>query len=98
MARFRHIGPSFMQKAHTKTAGQLCAHESGHTVGLNHQSKYDSNCQLIQTYSTGDGINAPVMGNSLYSNGGLWWVGSTPAGCNVIQNDDEILTNKLGLK
>lgn len=79
--------------------GEICSHELGHTAGLTHQSKYNSSCQLLETYNTGDGTNAPIMGNSMYAlNGGSWWVGPTPNGCNTIQNDDKILTASLGLR
>lgn len=74
----------------------ISSHEFGHTIGLNHQSVYDANCVLTVTYNTGDGINAPLMGNSLNAvNRGKWWTGKTSLNCNNVQNDTLVLAAKL---
>lgn len=78
---------------------EICSHELGHAVGLSHQSAYTSACVFTSAYNPGDGTNAPLMGNSLYAaNGGSWWVGPTPNGCTAYQDDNKILTAKLGLR
>jgi hypothetical protein len=78
---------------------EICSHELGHAVGLSHQAAYTSACVFTSTYNPGDGVNAPLMGNSLYAaNGGSWWVGPTPNGCTVYQDDNKILTAALGLR
>jgi predicted Zn-dependent protease len=78
---------------------EICSHELGHTAGLSHQSSYSATCGFIDTYNTGDGTNAPLMGNSLYAtNGGSWWIGPTPNGCSAIQDDNKILTANLLLR
>lgn len=77
---------------------EICSHELGHSVGLSHQSSY-INCVFSALYNSGDGTNAPLMGNSLYAtNGGSWWVGPTPSGCTAYQDDNKILTAKLLLR
>lgn len=75
------------------------SHETGHTVGLYHQSQYDSNCNLMYTYKPCDYSTntGPIMGSIGVSCTPMWWVGPTPNGCNYIQDDDNVLTNKLGL-
>lgn len=74
-----------------KFIAECCSHESGHTLGLAHQSSYDNNCNLTQTYSLGAGTGetswAPVMGNSYYSNMTGWNDGPTPYGCTSTQDN-----------
>ncbi|MFZ1530322.1 MAG: T9SS type A sorting domain-containing protein [Ferruginibacter sp.] len=74
-----------------KFVAECCTHESGHTVGLSHQSAYDANCVLTQTYATGAGSGetgwAPVMGNSYNKNMTGWNDGPTPYGCTSTQDN-----------
>jgi hypothetical protein len=75
------------------------SHESGHTVGLYHQSQWDANCNLIFTYKPCD-VNGtgPIMGSVGSSCVPLWWIGPTPNGCTNIQDDNQIITQNIGLK
>jgi len=75
------------------------SHETGHTIGLYHQANWDANCNLISSYKGCDWTTntAPIMGNAV-SCTPLWWVGPTPNGCKAIQDDDVIITSKIGLK
>ncbi len=82
-----------------KRVRSATSHESGHTIGLYHQANWDVNCNLISSYrscdwNTGTG---PIMGNAI-SCTPLWWLGPTNYGCKDIQDDDAILTNKLGIR
>jgi len=83
-----------------KYVAECCTHESGHTVGLSHQSTYDNNCTLTETYSMGTGSGeiswAPVMGNSYYRNMTGWNNGPTPFGCNNTQDNLSIITSQNG--
>lgn len=72
--------------------GEIAAHEAGHTLSLTHQSIFDANCGLLNTYAPG-----MIMGNSLYVPYGQWTIGTTYT-CNTFQDDALILKNKLGLK
>ena len=82
-----------------KMVGECCTHESGHTVGLSHQSTY-SNCTLVDTYNAGIGSGeigwAPVMGNSYYKNLTGWNNGPTPNGCSITQDNLSIITTQNG--
>jgi len=82
-----------------KYVGECCTHESGHTLGLSHQSAY-SNCVLVDTYNTGVGTGeiswAPVMGNSYYKNMTGWNNGPTPNGCTAAQDNLNIITTQNG--
>ena len=83
-----------------KMVAECCSHESGHTVGLSHQSKYDGSCNLTATYNDGTGSGevgwAPIMGNSYYKNMSGWNNGPTPYGCTVVQDNLSIITSQNG--
>jgi hypothetical protein len=83
-----------------KYVGECCSHESGHALGLSHQSSYDTNCTLVETYNTGSGSGetgwAPVMGNSYYKNMTGWNDGPTPYGCANVQDNLTIITSQNG--
>ncbi len=83
-----------------KYIAECCSHESGHTVGLSHQSSYDNNCNLVETYAQGAGNGeiswAPVMGNSYNRNMTGWNDGPTPYGCEIIQDNLTTITTQNG--
>ena len=83
-----------------KYIGECCSHESGHTVGLSHQSTYDNNCVLTETYCMGTGTGevgwAPIMGNSYYRNMTGWNDGPTPYGCANTQDNLTTITSLNG--
>lgn len=85
-----------------KQVGECCSHESGHAVGLAHQSTYDvSNCTyptLEYNPGTGGGETgwAPIMGNSYYKNMSNWNNGATPYGCTVLQDNLSTITTQNG--
>ena len=89
------LGPN-----NAKYIAECCSHESGHSVGLSHQSSFDNNCNLTETYNSGIGSGetswAPIMGNGYYRNFTGWNAGPTPAGCNNIQDNLSIITSKNG--
>jgi hypothetical protein len=74
-----------------KYIAECCSHESGHALGLSHQSSYDANCVLTQQYNSGTGSGetgwAPIMGNSYTKNMTGWNDGVTPYGCAVAQDN-----------
>lgn len=86
--------------SNAKYLAECITHESGHTVGLSHQSKYNASCQLIEQYHVGNGTGetswAPVMGNSYYRNMTGWNDGPTPFGCANTQDNLTIITNSNG--
>jgi hypothetical protein len=85
-----------------KMVGECCSHESGHTVGLSHQSKYDpSDCSnYTEEYNSGTGGGqtgwAPIMGNSYYKNMSSWNYGPTPYTCSSIQDNLSIISTQNG--
>jgi hypothetical protein len=84
----------------TKNVAECCSHESGHTLGLSHQAKYNGSCTLIATYNDGVGTGeigwAPVMGNSYGKNLSGWNNGPTPNGCTADQDNLSIITSRNG--
>ncbi len=83
-----------------KYVAECCSHETGHTLGLSHQSAYDATCRLVATYAEGTGSGetgwAPIMGNSYYKNMTGWNDGPTPYGCSNIQDNLTIITTQNG--
>ncbi len=83
-----------------KYLAECITHESGHTVGLSHQSRYDGSCNLLEQYNIGNGSGetswAPVMGNSYYRNMTGWNDGPTPFGCANTQDNLTIITTSNG--
>lgn len=83
-----------------KYIAECCSHETGHTLGLSHQSKYDAGCNLTATYNEGAGLGesswAPIMGNSYYRNMSGWNNGPTPQGCSSNQDNLGIITGQNG--
>jgi hypothetical protein len=85
-----------------KKVAECISHETGHTVGLSHQSKYNQvDCNTpIETYNTGYGAGetgwAPIMGNSLNRNFSNWNDGPTPYGCTITQDNLTTITTQNG--
>jgi len=88
-----------------KYIAEACSHETGHTLGLQHQSVYDENCNKIAEYNDGKGDGetgwAPIMGMGYYKNLTTWNTGPNTEGCNTIQNDLTIIAgspNEFGFR
>jgi hypothetical protein len=82
----------------TKNISEAASHETGHTLGLYHQARYDANCVKVSDYHSGTGTGeigwAPIMGVGYYQNFTLWNNGPNSYGCNNLQSDlDRITTN-----
>ena len=89
------LGPN-----NSKYIAECCSHETGHTLGLSHQSRYDGTCTLTETYHTGLGTGetgwAPIMGNSYGKNMTGWNDGPTPYGCANTQDNLSIIIGANG--
>lgn len=83
-----------------KYIAECITHETGHTIGLSHQSTYNESCDLVDIYAMGAGTGetswAPVMGNSYYRNMTVWNEGPTPYGCSLVQDNLTIITTYNG--
>ena len=94
------VFPDRLGPNNAKYVAECCSHESGHTLGLSHQSNYNSSCQLLETYNSGTGTGetswAPIMGNSYYKSMTGWDLGPTPYGCSNIQDNLSIITTNNG--
>jgi len=85
--------------------GESASHEIGHTLGLQHQSIYDSNCAKTAEYSTGQGTGeigwAPIMGVGYYKNFTTWHTGTNTINCSTIQSDLSVISgspNNFGFR
>jgi hypothetical protein len=74
---------------------EATSHETGHTLGLYHQTLYDANCNFLKEYNPGGNGEAPIMGVSYYQAVGKWWIGTSVYGCSTTQNDALIIANKV---
>lgn len=88
-----------------KYIAEACSHEAGHTLGLQHQSLYNGSCGKVAEYYAGEGSGqigwAPIMGVGYYRNLTTWHNGTNAQGCDVYQNDIEIIAgpeNGFGLR
>jgi len=83
-----------------KMVGECCSHEAGHSLGLYHQSTWDTTCDLLAVYSLGDGTGevswAPIMGDSYYNNMTGWYNGLTPYACTMTQDNLSVITTQNG--
>lgn len=86
---------------HTRNISEASSHESGHTLGLFHQSVYDTNCVKTAEYNTGQGNGeigwAPIMGSAYSQNLTLWNNGPNAFGCQNFQNELDIILNSNNL-
>lgn len=87
-----------------KSYAEACSHEAGHTLGLNHHSKFDAVCNKTTEYNSGlAGPStqtgwAPIMGNSYSRNVTTWYKGaSNGSTCTAATQDDlSIITTTNG--
>jgi hypothetical protein len=83
----------------TKNIAEAASHEAGHTLGLRHQSSYDTNCVKTSDYNTGVGTGelswAPIMGMSYSRNLTTWYNGPSSLGCTEFQNDLDVITSAV---
>jgi hypothetical protein len=90
--------------SNAKSIAETISHESGHTLGLFHQSVYDANCVKTAEYNLGQGDGeigwAPIMGNPLNKTFTTWNNGKRSLTCSN-QNDITVIAAKIqngGLK
>jgi len=83
-----------------KRVAEAISHETGHTLGLYHQSSYSNTCTLTSSYHTGIGTGitswGPIMGNVASKNLTQWNFGPTPNGCSFLQDNLSIITTTNG--
>ena len=81
----------------SKMVSEAASHETGHTLGLQHQSLYDASCNFLAEYYSGMGSGeiswAPIMGNSYSRNLTLWHNGPNNYGCSNFQDELSIISS-----
>jgi hypothetical protein len=89
----------------TKYVAEAVSHEVGHTLGLQHQSSYNTSCTKTE-YNPGNGSGeiswAPIMGVGYYRNITTWHYGTNTYACNYYQDDlgiiSDLNTNGFGFR
>jgi hypothetical protein len=85
----------------TKFAAEAASHETGHTLGLAHQSIYDNNCNMLAEYNAGSGSGlsevswAPIMGYSVDRIFSTWNYGQSSIDCSIMQDDISTIASKI---
>jgi hypothetical protein len=79
-----------------KYTAEDASHEAGHGFGLQYQSQYDSDGNLITEYYAGPGDGtAPIMGCATYYRTPLsrWWYGTSSLGPTIMQDDMAVIAS-----
>ena len=83
-----------------KRIAEACSHESGHTLGLRHQSSYDEYGNKVSDYNWGQGSGeigwAPIMGAAYSENLSLWHYGPNSLSATTMQDDVAKIAAVLG--
>jgi len=83
-----------------KRVAEGISHETGHTMGLSHQSTYTSSCTIVYSYNPGMGMGetswGPIMGSASSMNTTQWNFGPTPKGCTIKEDNLSIITTNNG--
>ncbi len=78
-----------------KYISDATSHECGHTFGNRHHSEWqyndDGSCVKLNEYLWGN----MIMGASYYDPNPIFGIGANSLGCNVIQNDMDIINNSI---
>jgi hypothetical protein len=81
-----YVFPGNLGNGFAKFVAEASEHETGHLIGLNHQSVYSGTEKTFE-YNPGTPDKAPIMGRSYDSTRGLWWKGSSSLAFNLKQFD-----------
>jgi hypothetical protein len=81
-----------MANGNAKYTAEAVSHEAGHLFGLSHQAKW-SGSTLVESYHSGTGDWAPIMGVGYYVTRSTWHNGATPSGPTAYQDDLAIITS-----
>lgn len=74
----------------TRKISPAGSHETGHSIGLKHQSVWNSSCVKTDEYNPGNGIKSPIMGYP-YTLPYTWWQGISSKSCTDFQDDAAII-------
>jgi hypothetical protein len=78
------------------TIGESASHEPGHTLGLLHQSVFDSNvqpCNMLDEYRPG-----VTMGRAVNNTPTVWTIGPSAVSCTDIQDDKSVIASVVGFR
>ncbi len=81
-----------LANGNAKFTAEAASHEAGHLFGLSHQARWNGSI-LDESYHSGSGDWAPIMGVGYYVTRTAWHNGATSAGPTAFQDDLAILAN-----
>ena len=81
-----------LANGNAKFTAEAASHEAGHLFGLSHQARWNGSI-LDESYHSGSGDWAPIMGVGYYVTRTTWHNGATSAGPAAFQDDLAILAN-----
>jgi hypothetical protein len=85
------VFPANLANGNSWYTGKAASHESGHTMGLVHQSAYSGTTKTTEYYSgPGDGT-APILGYSYSAVRGMWWYGRDSNSSTSYQDDMAVI-------
>jgi hypothetical protein len=92
------VFPNNLGNGNVFYTGEAISHESGHTMGLQHQAAYSGTTQTSQyQQGPGDGT-APILGVSYYATRGMWWYGQSALGSTSYQDDMAVISSNFGYR
>ncbi len=92
------VFPDNLANGNVFYTGEAITHESGHTMGLNHQATYSDTTRTAEyQQGPGDGT-APIMGSSYYATRGMWWYGQSVLDSTSYQDDLAVIASNFGYR
>jgi hypothetical protein len=82
-----------LSNGYAQYTGEAAAHESGHMMGLNHQSQWSGTTKVNEYAPANAAGDAPIMGNSYTARRGMWWNGTASTGPADTQDDLSVISS-----
>jgi hypothetical protein len=90
-----------LANGYAQYSGEAAAHESGHLMGLEHQSQWNGTTKVNEYAPANAAGDAPIMGNSYTARRGMWWYGTPSTSGTATQDDLAVIsssTNNFGYR
>jgi hypothetical protein len=95
MPNVAYVFENALGNGNPRYVAEAVSHEAGHLFGLQHQAVW-SGSTMVESYNSGSGSWAPIMGTGYYADRTTWHRGPTSAGASSTQDDVSILASTIG--